>query len=239
MKPRIWPIVLWAGLGMAVLVGLGTWQLFRLAEKRAQLAEIDQRIAAAPVSLLDTLNRADKGENIEFVKIKTTGIFDHSSERKKLTTFDGSPGWQIVTPFKSDDGIEVLVDRGTVPGNLQDAATRPETAGPTEITAVARKHGSAQGFFDPENDVEGNIWYWWDVPAMLSSVTIATDMKVAPFILQALPGSDPMKYPRAAAPQAQLLNNHLQYAFTWFSLALVLLVIAGLFVRKLVKRSDA
>ena len=43
MKPRIWPIVLWAGLGIAVLLALGTWQLFRLGEKQALLAEIAER----------------------------------------------------------------------------------------------------------------------------------------------------------------------------------------------------
>ena len=238
-RTRIWPVLVWAGLGIAVLIGLGTWQLFRLAEKRALLAEIDLRAAAAPISLLEALNHAGKGEDIEFVSVKTRGAFDHSSERKKLATFDGSPGWQIITPFKSDEGIVALVDRGIVPGDLQDAAKRPEIAGPIEITAVVRKHNSGQGFFDPENDMEGNIWYWWDIPAMLSSVTIATDMKVAPFILQALPGDDPKKFPRAGKPETQLSNNHLQYAMTWFSLAFVLLVISGLFVRKLVKRSDA
>ena len=94
-----------------------------------------------------------------------------------------------------------------------------ENASPVELTAVVRAHNNERGFFDPENDVDGNVWYWWDVPAMLSSVTIATEMKVAPFVLQALPGDDPAKFPRAPSPEAQLRNNHLQYAMTWFSFA--------------------
>jgi surfeit locus 1 family protein len=87
--------------------------------------------------------------------------------------------------------------------------------------------------------VDGNIWYWWDVPAMLSSIPISGEMKVAPFVLQALPDADPAKFPRARGPQAQLRNNHLQYAGTWFFLALTLLVIAGLFIRKQRKTTDA
>jgi cytochrome oxidase assembly protein ShyY1 len=43
MKPRIWPIVLWAGLGIAALLALGTWQLFRVGENVAQLAGIAER----------------------------------------------------------------------------------------------------------------------------------------------------------------------------------------------------
>ncbi|MDO8352423.1 MAG: SURF1 family cytochrome oxidase biogenesis protein, partial [Aestuariivirga sp.] len=61
MKPRIWPVVLWAGLGIAVLLALGTWQLFRLAEKGAQLAEIAERTKAPPISLTEVLTRRDKG----------------------------------------------------------------------------------------------------------------------------------------------------------------------------------
>lgn len=239
MKPRIWPILLWAGLGIAVLIGLGAWQLVRLAEKRELLAEIATRTTAAPISLGKVLAMRDQGEDIEFVTVKTNGTFDHPFEKRKLTTFDGSPGWQVITPFKSAEGIVALVDRGVVPGDLQDAAKRLENISSVELTAVVRAHDNERGFFDPENDVDGNVWYWWDVPAMLSSISIPAEMKVAPFVLQALPGDDPKKFPRASNPEAQLRNNHLQYAITWFSLAVVLLVIAGLFIRKQVRRTDA
>jgi len=239
MKPRIWPIVLWAGLGIAVLLALGTWQLFRLAEKQALLAEIAERTKAAPLSLSEVLARRDKGADIEFDAVKVRGVFDHASERHKLATFEGSPGWQIITPFKSEEGIVALVDRGVVPADLKDAAKRNENPAPLELTAVVRAHGHERGFFDPDNDADGNLWYWWDVPAMLSSVTIAPDMNVAPFILQELPGGDPKRFPRPAGPEVQLSNNHLQYAITWFSFAATLLVIAGLFIRKQRKTTGA
>ena len=239
MKPRIWPIVLWAGLGIAVLLALGTWQLFRLAEKEAQLAEIAERTKATPISLTEALARRDKGTDIEFDAVKVRGAFDHASERHKLASFEGSPGWQIITPFKTDEGIVVLVDRGVVPAGLKDAAKRNESPAPVELNAVIRTHGQERGFFDPDNDADGNLWYWWDVPAMLSSVAIAPDLQVAPFILQELPGSDSNRFPRAAAPEAQLSNNHLQYAMTWFALAATLLVISGIFIRKQRKTTDA
>ena len=237
MKPRAWPIFLWAGLGIAALLALGTWQLFRLGEKQELLAEIEARVQATPVSLEKVLAMHERGENIEFVAVKTGGTFDYPSERHKLATFDGSSGWQIITPFRSSEGIVVLVDRGAVSDDLRDAGKRPENASTIELAAIVRTHGNERGFFDPENDVDGNAWYWWDVPAMLSSVSIPADMKIAPFVLQALPGDDPKKIPRAARPEAQLLNNHLQYAITWFSLAIALFVIAGLFIRKQVSRT--
>lgn len=239
MKPRIWPVVLWSGLGLAVLLALGTWQLSRLAEKQALLGEIARRAEAPPVSISDVLAAREKGADTEFTKVKVRGSFDHASERHKLATFEGSPGWQIITPFRSDEGVVALVDRGAVPDDLRDPSARTESSAIQELTALVRAHGSERGFFDPENDADANVWYWWDVPAMLSSVAIAPDMKVAPFILQALPGGDPNAFPRPGKPEVQLHNNHLQYAITWFSLALVLLVITGLFIRKQVRRTDA
>ena len=239
MKPRIWPIVLWAGLGIAVLFALGTWQLFRLAEKEAQRAAISERTTASPVSLSEVLARRAKAADIEFVTVKARGVFDHGSERHKLVSFEGSPGWQIITPFKSDEGIVALVDRGVVPADLKDPAKRPENPAPLELNAVVRAHGYERGFFDPDNDADGNLWYWWDVPAMLSSVAIAPDMQVAPFVLQQLPGSDPKRLPQATSPEAQLRNNHLQYAVTWFALAATLLVIAGLFIWRQRKTTGA
>lgn len=239
MKPRLWPIVLWAGLGIAVLIALGTWQLFRLGEKQALLAEISERSKAPPMSLNEVLMRRGEGADIEFDAIKVRGVFDHASERHKLASFEGSPGWQIITPFRSDEGVVVLVDRGVVPADLKDAAKRNESPAPVELSAVVRAHSHERGFFDPDNDADGNLWYWWDVPAMLSSVAIASDMKVAPFILQELPGGDPNRFPRPAGPEIQLRNNHLQYAITWFSFAATLLVIAGLFIRKQWTTTDA
>lgn len=239
MRPRIWPIVMWAGLGITVLLALGTWQLFRLIEKDAQLAEIAERAKAPPLSLTEVLARRGEGTDIEFDAVKVRGVFDHAAERHKLTSFEGSPGFQIITPFRSEDGIMVLVDRGVVSAGLKDAAKRNESPGPVELSAVVRAHGKERGFFDPDNDVDGNLWYWWDVPAMLSSVAIAPDLQVAPFVLQELPGSDPNRFPRPAPPEVQFTNNHLQYALTWFAFAATLLVIAGLFIRKLRTTTDA
>jgi surfeit locus 1 family protein len=238
-QPRIWPVVFWAGLGFAILCGLGVWQIFRLGEKEALLASIAARATAAPITLAEAVKRREQGDDIEFVTIKTKGVFDHAHERQKLSVYDGAPGWEIITPLASEEGMVALVDRGVVPDNLRDTAKRPETAELTEVLAIVRAHNSAQGYFDPENNIEKNTWYWWDVPAMLASVSIPADVRVAPFILQALPNGDLQKFPRAAAPQVALSNNHLQYAITWFSLAFVLLVIAWIFIRKLVGRSDA
>jgi surfeit locus 1 family protein len=231
MKHRIWPILVCAGLGIVVLCALGAWQVSRLGEKQQLLAEMSERIAADPGSLGEVLARHDRGEDMEFTKVKISGMFDHAHELRKLATFDGNPGWRIITPFTTADGIVSLVDRGVVPDDYR----QPESAQPAEVMAIVRAHNAGRGFFDPDNDIENRVWYWWDIPAMLAASAIPPGMKVAPFVLQAVPGDDAGAFPRAAPPQAALQNNHLQYAVTWFSLALVLFAIAALFIRKQVR----
>ena len=63
--------------------------------------------------------------------------------------------------------------------------------------------------------------------------------KPADFILQALPMEGPRVFPEPQRPQANLRNNHLSYAITWFSLALVLLVISAIYVRGLMRKTTA
>jgi surfeit locus 1 family protein len=222
---RNWPIVLACALGIVILCGLGAWQLSRLAEKQELLAALEARAAAPPVNLAEAVN----GDWTEFMPVKARGRFDHAHELRKQATFDGGPGWQIITPLTSDDGVSVLVDRGSAPQNYSAAGIGD---GPVEITGIVRIHDRGQGIFDPDNDESGNAWYWWDMPAMQAAAQFPPNAKVSPFILQLLPQAGQARYPVAAAPDTGIRNNHLQYAITWFALAAVLAVFAVLLAKR-------
>ena len=58
-RPRAWPVLLAAGVGLAILLSLGIWQVQRLAWKEGLIAAIDQALAAEPVSLAEALARSD------------------------------------------------------------------------------------------------------------------------------------------------------------------------------------
>ena len=57
---RILPLLIFGLAGLALLVGLGIWQVQRLAWKEGVLAEIEARISAAPVGLPETATAADR-----------------------------------------------------------------------------------------------------------------------------------------------------------------------------------
>ncbi len=234
---RNWSFILASVLGIAVLCGLGLWQLQRLAWKEALLAEVTARAGAQPIALAAALAADDDADDIDFIKVAASGIYLPAETKFMIQTFDAGPGWQVVTPFKSSDGIFVLVDRGVVPDTMRAAVATP--AEPVELVGIVRRHGTGRGPFTPDNDDAANIWYWWDVPAMLALSDIPADLKVAPFVLQLLPVEGDSSFPRPQRPDAGLRSNHLQYAITWFALALVLAAVAVLHVRGQMKKTGA
>lgn len=240
MQARIWQVVITTVLGVAILVGLGAWQLQRLQWKEGLIAERDARLNSAPVSLARALEDFDADRPVEFLKVEASGAFQHNAELFMLATEGGVPGFQVVTPFVSKDGIIVLIDRGFIPEPLKDPAKRPESrpAGEVSVVGVLRRHVKSRGPFTPDNDPEANIWYWWDIPSMLAHASVAPDARVAPFALHLLPGGGPRTLPAPVAFDEGLTNNHLQYALTWFALAIILVIMSGLLIRQTLRNRD-
>ena len=231
MSKRGWQIFVAATMGFAILAGLGIWQLQRLEVKQALIRQMEERRLQAPVSLDEAVDLADTAGDVDYLPIAARGRFAADKEILMLTTFEGNAGWRVITPFVSDKGIVVLVDRGVVPDTMRDASDSRVLTGSQDIAGYALWHRTGRGLFDPENAVDQNKWFWWDVPAMLASVSIGEGLKTAPFILHLNPKPEDRSFPRAMAPGDTLHSNHLQYAITWFALALVLALIAGLVIR--------
>jgi len=237
----IWPVVIVSALGILILCGLGGWQLQRLAQKQTLLAEMDRRSMAKPIDLTEAIGLHNSGENVEYLKISAKGRYLHDDEKHLIGVLDGNPAWEVVTPMLTADNTLVLVDRGLVPDGMRDPATRAENnpAADVEVAGVLRGHREQRGPFIPDNDIKANMWFWWDVPGMLESTAMPLGAKPVPFVLHVLPAEGGNGFPRPVTLQAALRNNHLQYAITWFGLALALAVIAGLFVSGQMKNSGA
>lgn len=235
--PRIWPVVIASLLGFAILVSLGAWQVRRLAWKQALLAQLAANAAAQPVDLSLAYNMSRAGSNVEFVRVAFTGTYRNDSAMKMLSSYDGGQGWTIITPAASADGWAVIVDRGRLPGQMLEHFQQPQ--GPQQIEGVLRTHPYGQGFFDPANDPKGNMWYWWDVKGMLAASGLPADLKPYPFAVQLVPTGNDAEFPRPQPAKADLANNHLGYAITWFGLAATLLGVSVFYIFDLRRRRRA
>jgi surfeit locus 1 family protein len=227
---------LFMAAGLALLIGLGVWQLQRLEWKEGLIAKIEARVHAPPVILKEAVARARAGEDISYLRVKTAGRFDHSKERYVYAVTDEGVGWHVITPLATPDGEVVLVDRGIVPDALKDPSTRPqgEIEGTVTVTGLARQPES-QGRFTPDNEPEQNRWFWRDLGGLTRSMFPGSQPEVAPLIVEAEPSDVPGGWPRGGATRLDIPNDHLQYAITWFLLAFCLVIIYVVYVRSRVR----
>jgi surfeit locus 1 family protein len=235
-RRRLHALLAASTIGVLLLIALGVWQLERLEWKRALLADLSRAIASdtPALDLTEAEAVAASDPSRDFVRVTLRGSFDHRLERYLFSTRGGEPGWQIITPLETSGGRLVLIDRGFVPDAYKDPRKRPESLvpGTVMITGLLRKPRE-QGAFTPDNRPGQNQWYWPDMPALFASLGDSAVHVQEPFLVQALPSPGQPPLPRPLPPDpAAIPNNHLGYAFTWFGLALVLVVMTVLLIRR-------
>ena len=87
------------------------------------------------------------------------------------------------------------------------------------------RRGGWQGssWLRPINKPSDNQWVWLDLPRMAEAAGL--ERPITDFYLSALPDQHPGPWPEGGRTRIALKNDHLEYALTWFSLAVVLLVV--------------
>ena len=203
-------------------LALGVWQFERLQWKRGLIDERETAIAAPPVALPRT---AAEARGMQFRRVVAEGVFLHHKEIFVATPSARGAGFDVLTPLREADGHILFVNRGFVPSQLKD----PKTRAAGEIEGIVRVAGLLRfppdekpGRFFPDNRADINYWFWVDLPAMAAADGLDN---VAPFYIQADATPNPGGWPLGKPAAVELPNNHLQYAITWFSLAVGMVVV--------------
>lgn len=222
-RPSLWP-TLAALLACALLVALGAWQLQRLQWKERLIDQLAERTSAAPMPLPDDLSDP---EALAYRPVRLNGRFLHDRELYLVgRTYRGQAGSHVVTPMALDDGRTILVDRGWVPPERRDSATRPagQVDGVVTVDGLLRPGGwRGSAAFKPTNQPDERLWVWPDLPEMTAKAGL--QRAVETLYVAAGAEANPGGYPIGGQTQVTLRNDHLQYAITWYALAVVLLVI--------------
>ena len=198
----------------AILIGLGVWQLQRLQWKLGLIKEVSGHMTAAPLSLDAALQT--NADAMQYRRVTLVGHFDNAKEAYVFTTgADGTPVYHVLTPFLTDDGRVLLVDRGYVPKEKLDPATRMPRKGDTRLVGVWRVP-DAPGAFTPAPDTAHRIWYARD----LHGIAAADHIRLAaPVLIEADAAPNPGGWPKGGQTVVSFRNEHLSYAITWFGLA--------------------
>lgn len=229
---------------LAVLVSLGTWQLNRKVWKDGLLADIAARKSAAPMQLRDALAIAAKQPSLaDYLRVRVTGTFDHDQERHVYAPRNAGSGWHVYTLLMPEDNAApIFINRGWV----AEAAKEPDKRAPGQVPGVVTVTGIARlpelkATFTPDNDFKTNRWYWRDLDGMRwgmngpPSAAALAQMRLrayAPFALDAdaVP-ENPGGWPKGGVTYVALSNRHLEYAGTWYGLALTLIGVFAAFAR--------
>lgn len=228
--PRIVLGSLVALVMLGVLIGLGVWQVQRLALKNEFQRQQDFVYNAQPIELPVLANNL---QGLSFRRVRVTGRFDHAAELYLWAQRDGVAGYDVLTPFErvgEGESQWIIVDRGWVPLDRKDPATRQpgQIDGAATVTGFVRTDMTERGKLTPANEPAKNLWYTVDYAAMGD----ATKHYVRPFVVVADATPVPGGLPAGAKGVPVATNNHLQYAITWFSLAGVLVVMYLLALRR-------
>jgi surfeit locus 1 family protein len=220
--PR-WALALVILAAEAVLVTLGMWQWQRLGEKRALEAAFDARTAGAPLAAaeVDALPASER----DFQVVTLTGRWDTERLFRVSNRYRASLlGEEAVVPLVLADGRSVLVNRGWYPVEERErvlAELRAQTAAQTK--GQVRQRPDLNG-----GPLSNGTWSRFDVRAMGAALPYPTTgwavIEGERIESDAIPASRQLPvngwYPfRNTVP-------HLEYALTWWGLALVLPVFA-------------
>jgi len=208
-------------LTIAALTGLGVWQVKRLMWKTALIETVNARVSAPPVAL-DTgpggwpaLNKTDD----EYRRVRLSGHFLNDKEVQVYALTEQGAGYWIMTPFVTDRGATLFINRGYVPTALQSPQTRPagQVNGPTSVTGLVRLSETRGWLFSQPNDPVADRWYLRDTQKMAGARGLGHS--VPSYFVDADATPVPGGWPKGGMTVIRFTNHHLSYALTWFTLA--------------------
>lgn len=219
-KPRLFLgfMAVLGALFFVLFMGLGIWQVERLQWKLDLIARVDARVHAAPVPAPGKAEWAGvnrKDDEYRHVMLAGTFLNDREVLVKALT--ERGPGFWVMVPLKAADGSLTFVNRGFVPGDRRDPASRVEgiPQGNVTVTGLMRMP-EPDGFFLRPNDPARDEWNSRDVAAFAVKQNLGA---VAPYFIDADATPNPGGYPIGGMTVVSFRNSHLSYALTWFALA--------------------
>ena len=225
-------------------LGLGTWQVQRLAWKQDLIAQAEERPSLPAVALADLISEhgleplssgleeggAPDSGALAYRRVSVEGRFVGEPVRVFTTlsdpvgAFEG-PGYWMMQPFEieGDTTGHLFVNRGFIPFLLPDGVTvtRPPEE-PVSCEGLVRPNAPVD-WMTPDPDLGDRIAYRRDIAqmAMLSGIE-----QVLPITVD-MPAGEQGVLPQAGETKFAFSNRHLEYAITWYALTAVLVGVVG------------
>lgn len=201
---------------VAGLIWLGVWQLHRRVWKLALIAQVERKLAAAPVAAPGPDRWPVISADDAYTRVTVHGRLHPEGAAYVQAVTELGPGYWEMMPLVSDRGFTVFVNRGFM--SQVGMAGRPlMIASDATVTGLLRLSEPHGGFLRA-NDPAADRWYSRDVAAIAARRGLGP---IAPYFIDADAATSP-GWPRGGLTVIRFPNNHLQYALTWFAMAALL-----------------
>jgi len=218
---------------VALFTGLGVWQLQRRLEKHALIAALTERLATAPVPLPEVAQwpKLDPARD-EFRRVAFTATYARAPDAMVYSAGSAvrgdiaGPGTWAFLPARIASGETVAINTGFVENTMQQrevedrAVAKLVTGQPVMLTGYLR-FPERPGLLTPAENRDRRLWFVRDTGAMASALGWGN---VAPFYIDLETPVPANGVPKPGPLTVHLRDEHMQYAITWFSLAVVVVI---------------
>ena len=230
-RPKLVP-TLFVIPALILLFSLSFWQFQRLNWKQEIIRKIEIQSQLEAIELpqdLDLVKMLYRNVIVKGEFLHQDEVHIYGGSRK----FKGEVGYYILTPLLLSNGKIIMVNRGWIPDNLKDSATRPQTLikGQVEIIGAIMEN-EEKVLYIHDNQPEYNLWFYINLNEMGSFLKIPEKDFIASFYILAQENKDSNILPYGRDLELNVRNHHLGYALTWFFSAISLIVIYILYHRK-------
>ena len=207
-------------LFVTIFCALGTWQLYRLQWKLELISEITFGLDSKPIEYSNSIKK-------NYQRVGAKGKFNFDKQIYLYSLNDsGKPGYDVVTPFRTDKNQNVLINRGWIKKELKDnPSINSKSETDREIIGLLREIYKPS-IFKPDNDISNNIWFSLN----LEDLKEATGEQFNEFII--FLEDNKAKTPLPKKISIDVPNNHLKYAITWYAISISIIFYYLYFRRK-------
>ncbi len=197
------------------ILSLGTWQVYRLYLKNNLISNLQNNLKTSSINF-----------NVDIDKEYTKVLFKKKDINTKIFLYHlnkGEIGFKVIVPYEINSSLLVLVDKGWIRKDKINLIKN--TLFNDDIIEGYTKKIREKNLFTPNNNIKEDFLYSVEIDNLKKSL----NKNIYPLLIIQTSKTNKDIIPNDY--EVRLPNNHLQYAITWYGLA-IFTIIFFLYYRK-------
>ena len=190
------------------ILSLGTWQVYRLYLKNNLISNLQNNLKTSSINF-----------NVDIDKEYTKVLFKKKDLNTKIFLYHlnkGEIGFKVIVPYEINSSLLVLVDKGWIRKDKINLIKN--TLFNDDIIEGYTKKIREKNLFTPNNNIKEDFLYSVEIDNLKKSL----NKNIYPLLIIQTSKTNKDIIPNDY--EVRLPNNHLQYAITWYGLALFTII---------------